>query len=99
MALDGAEITTVEGLADGERLHPIQEAFQRNHALQCGFCTPGFLMTTVEFLRREPHPTEDAVREALTNNVCRCTGYVNIVKAVLDASKVLREQIAPSRPE
>lgn len=99
VALDGAEITTVEGLADGDGLHPIQEAFRRNHALQCGFCTPGFLMTTIEFLRAHPEPTEEAVRNALTNNICRCTGYMNIVKAVLEASRTLRGEAAPSRPE
>lgn len=99
LALNGAEITTVEGLADGNRLHPIQEAFRRNHALQCGFCTPGFLMTTLEFLRGHPEPTEEAIRIALTNNICRCTGYVNIVNAVLDASRVLRSESPLSRPE
>lgn len=99
VALDGAEITTVEGLADHADLHPIQEAFRQNHALQCGFCTPGFLMTTLEFLRREPEPTEEAARVALTNNICRCTGYVNIINGVLDASRRLREQSAASRAE
>jgi aerobic carbon-monoxide dehydrogenase small subunit len=99
IALNGAEITTVEGLAEDDRLHPIQEAFRSNHALQCGFCTPGFLMTTLEFLRREPEPTEAAVRVALTNNICRCTGYVNIINAVLDASRALHGESALSRLE
>ena len=80
---NGAAITTVEGLAapDGT-LHPIQAAFQEAHGLQCGFCTPGFLMTLVPFLSEHPHPTEDQIREALSGNICRCTGYQNIVKAV-----------------
>ena len=90
-ALDGAEITTVEGLApDLDRLHPIQQAFHRTHALQCGFCTPGFLMTVVELLRRNPDPDEAAIRQALTNNICRCTGYQNIVAAVQLAARDLR---------
>ncbi len=79
---DGHEIRTVEGLADGDRLHPIQEAFWEAHGLQCGFCTPGFLMTISEFLEENPHPTEDEIREAIAGNLCRCTGYVNIIKAV-----------------
>lgn len=99
LALNDAEIMTVEGLASDDKLSPIQEAFRRNHALQCGYCTPGFLMTAVEFLREEPRPTEEAVRHALTNNICRCTGYANIVKAVLDASNEMRGEAAPSRQE
>jgi len=80
---DGAEITSVEGLAgaDGE-LHPIQQAFWDNHGLQCGFCTPGILLTTYDFLQQEHQPSEGAIREALSGNICRCTGYQNIVKAV-----------------
>lgn len=84
---DGHEIRTVEGLADGERLHPIQEAFWEAHGLQCGFCTPGFLMTISEFLQDNPHPTDDEIREAIAGNLCRCTGYVNIVKAVQIAAE------------
>lgn len=84
---DGHEIRTVEGLADGDRLHPIQEAFWEAHGLQCGFCTPGFLMTISEFLQDNPHPTEDEIREAIAGNLCRCTGYVNIVKAVQIAAE------------
>jgi carbon-monoxide dehydrogenase small subunit len=83
---DGASIETVEGLAQGDELHPIQEAFWAEHALQCGFCTPGFLMTAVELLRENPDPTEDAVRHAISGNLCRCTGYVNIIKAVRTAA-------------
>jgi aerobic carbon-monoxide dehydrogenase small subunit len=83
---DGASLMTVEGLAQGEDLHPLQQAFQENHALQCGFCTPGFLMTACAFLRDTPHPTEDQVREAISGNICRCTGYVPVVQAILQAS-------------
>jgi carbon-monoxide dehydrogenase small subunit len=98
---EGAELRTVEGLAqsaDGEepheaRLHPIQQAFWEYHGLQCGFCTPGFLMTAVAFLRDNPHPTEREIREGLAGNLCRCTGYQNIVKAVAAAADML-----PSTP-
>jgi aerobic carbon-monoxide dehydrogenase small subunit len=86
---EGADLRTVEGLADGERLHPIQQAFWEHHGLQCGFCTPGFLMTTVAFLREHPHPTEREIREGLAGNLCRCTGYQNIVKAVAAAAEML----------
>ncbi len=86
---DGHEVRTVEGLADGERLHPIQEAFWETHGLQCGFCTPGFLMTIEAFLRENPRPTEDEIREAIAGNLCRCTGYVNIIKAVQVAAQKL----------
>lgn len=89
VSLEGASITTVEGLAERDDLHPIQEAFRRNHALQCGYCTPGFLMTTVELLAGNKSPTENEVKIALTNNICRCTGYNNIVKAVLEAGREL----------
>ncbi len=84
---DGASLMTVEGLADGQELHPLQQAFQRNHALQCGFCTPGLLMTAYEFLRDTPNPTEEQVREGISGNICRCTGYAPIVQAILEASK------------
>ena len=84
---DGAELQTVEGLAQGDTLHPLQRAFQENHALQCGFCTPGFLMTSLAFLNDTPHPTEAQVREAISGNICRCTGYMPIVQAVLQASR------------
>ena len=88
---DGHRIDTVEGLADGEGLHPLQEAFSDHGALQCGFCTPGFLMTAIEFLDRNPDPDEDAVRDALSGSLCRCTGYRPIVAAVLDAASRLRQ--------
>jgi aerobic-type carbon monoxide dehydrogenase small subunit (CoxS/CutS family) len=85
---NGRELATVEGLAPGpDRLHPLQEAFRTAHALQCGFCTPGILMTMAAFLKEHPAPTESEVREALSGNLCRCTGYQNIVDAVLSLSK------------
>jgi len=83
---DGSEITTIEGVADGEELHPVQEAFRRNHGLQCGFCTPGMVMASVALLKDNPSPTEEDVRRGLEGNLCRCTGYHNIVRAVLDAA-------------
>jgi carbon-monoxide dehydrogenase small subunit len=83
----GRELQTVEGLADGDRLNPLQEAFRRHHGLQCGFCTPGFLMTLTCFLRECPDPTEAEVREAISGNLCRCTGYKNIVAAALAAAQ------------
>jgi carbon-monoxide dehydrogenase small subunit len=84
---DGAEITTVEGLATGAQLHPLQEAFRDEHGLQCGFCTPGMLMSALAFLRETSDPTEDEVRRALSGNLCRCTGYQDIVAAVLRAAR------------
>jgi carbon-monoxide dehydrogenase small subunit len=83
---DGADLSTVEGLAQGNQLHPIQEAFRDCHALQCGFCTPGFLMTAYAFLKETPTPTEAEVREAISGNICRCTGYQSIVEAVIQAA-------------
>jgi aerobic carbon-monoxide dehydrogenase small subunit len=83
---DGADITTIEGLADGDTLHPMQEAFRENHGLQCGYCTPGMVMAAVSLLKEIPDPTEAQVREGLEGNLCRCTGYHNIVKAVLAAA-------------
>ena len=84
---DGASLMTVEDLARGEELHPLQRAFQENHALQCGFCTPGFLMTAYAFLKEVQAPTVEQVREAISGNICRCTGYSPIVQAILDASR------------
>lgn len=84
---DGAAVMTVEGLASGEHLHPLQQAFQDHHALQCGFCTPGFLMTAYAFLQETPHPSADDVREAIAGNLCRCTGYAPIVQAIMAASR------------
>ena len=84
---DGADITTIEGLATNGDLHPLQEAFWDNHGLQCGYCTPGMIMTSVELLQRNPHPTSEQVRAGLEGNLCRCTGYQNIVKSVLAAAE------------
>ena len=83
---DGADILTVEGLAQGEQLHPLQRAFQDQHALQCGFCTPGFLISALAFLREKPRPSEAEVRDAISGNLCRCTGYQPIVQAILQAA-------------
>ncbi len=80
---DGAEVLTIEGLASDGELHPLQRSFSENHGLQCGFCTPGLIMTSYELLERNPKPTEAEVREGISGNMCRCTGYVNVVKAVL----------------
>ena len=87
---DGRQVTTIEVLASGDELHPLQEAFHRNHGLQCGYCTPGMLMAADSFLRENPTPTEEEVRESLEGNLCRCTGYQNIVKSVLWAAEKLR---------
>jgi len=83
---DGAEVLTVEGLARDGQLHPLQKAFAEHHGLQCGFCTPGMLMTAYAFLRDNPNPTEDEIRRAISGNLCRCTGYLNIVKAIQAAA-------------
>ena len=84
---DGCDVRTVESLGTEQALHPIQAAFTRAHALQCGFCTPGILMTLVPFLRENPNPTDDEIREALSGNLCRCTGYANMITAVREAAK------------
>lgn len=83
---DGSEVTTIEGLATGETLHPIQEGFWEKHGLQCGFCTPGMIMASYQLLKNNPNPTETEIRKGLEGNICRCTGYQNIVSAVQDAS-------------
>ena len=83
---DGAEVTTIQGLASNGELHPLQQAFHEEHALQCGYCTPGMIMAAVDLLRENPHPTEEQVRDGLEGNLCRCTGYQNIVHAVLRAT-------------
>lgn len=88
--VDGRRVDTIEGVADGDKLDPIQEAFMDEGAIQCGFCTPGFIMTTKALLRENPDPTEEEIREYLKGNMCRCTGYVNIVKAVQSAAKKMR---------
>jgi aerobic carbon-monoxide dehydrogenase small subunit len=83
---DGSEVTTIEGMGTEDDLHPLQEAFWANHGLQCGYCTPGMIMAAADLLDKKPNPSEEEVREALAGNLCRCTGYHNIVKAVLDAA-------------
>jgi carbon-monoxide dehydrogenase small subunit len=88
---NGAEITTVEGLAAGGQLHPIQQAFHEEHGLQCGFCTPGMMLTSVALLEDNPSPTDEEIRWALSGQICRCTGYQNIVKAVQSAATTMRE--------
>jgi carbon-monoxide dehydrogenase small subunit len=94
---DGHDILTVEGIAPNEQtLHPLQEAFRDNHGLQCGFCTPGILTTLIEFLRDNPDPTEEEVRIGISGNLCRCTGYQNIVIAALDAAKRLKNSPLPA---
>ena len=89
---DGCEVMTVEGLAQNGKLHPIQEGFWEKHGLQCGFCTPGMMMTTYALLKKNPNPSEDDIRWAISGNLCRCTGYVNIVKAVQYAAEKMQAQ-------
>ena len=86
----GADLVTVEGLADGDKLHPIQEAYWENHGLQCGYCTPGMLMSSLFLLQRNPNPTEEEIRRGIEGNLCRCTGYVNIVKSIQAAAKKMQ---------
>ncbi len=83
---DGAEVTTIEGLADGDELHPVQKAFRECHALQCGYCTPGMIMQAIDLLNDIPDPTEQQIREGIEGNLCRCTGYQNIVRAIQQAA-------------
>ncbi|MFM7506462.1 MAG: (2Fe-2S)-binding protein [Rubrivivax sp.] len=87
---EGSRLTTIEGLADGAQLHPIQEAFWEEHGLQCGFCTPGMLMAAHDLLSRNPDPSDDEIREAISGNLCRCTGYIYIVNAIRSAAAKLR---------
>ena len=84
---DGCDVTTIEGLANGDQLHPMQQAFMENHGLQCGYCTPGMVMASISLLKENPNPTEEEVRIGLEGNLCRCTGYHNIVKSVLAAAQ------------
>jgi len=86
---DGHEVTTIEGIASNGSLHAVQEAFHEHHGLQCGFCTPGMIMTVVDLLERNPDPTSDDIRHAIEGNLCRCTGYENIVQAVHEAARVV----------
>ena len=91
---DGHEVTTIEGIWSGTELTPVQEGFRQEHGLQCGFCTPGMIMTGTEFLERNPNPTEREIREAISGNLCRCTGYENIVKAIQwAANNPVREEV------
>ncbi len=93
---DGQEVVTIEGLAGPDQaLHPVQQAFHQRHALQCGFCTPGMIMTAVDLLRENPDPSDEEIREGLEGNLCRCTGYQNIVRAVRDAAAQLRGGTVP----
>ena len=87
---NGTEITTIEGLADGGKLHPMQQAFHENHGLQCGFCTPGMIMSAIELVRKNPTANEKQIREGLDGNLCRCTGYHNIVESIQAAAKTMR---------
>ena len=91
--VDGSEITTIEGLARDGQLHPMQQAFHDNHALQCGYCTPGMIMQAIDLLGDNPDPDEHTVREGLEGNLCRCTGYQNIVSAVLDAAEKMKPPV------
>lgn len=89
MQANGAAVTTIEGLAQGGEMHPMQQAFQDNHGLQCGFCTPGMVMSAIDLVAKNPNPDEATIREQLEGNICRCTGYHNIVKAVQQAAKTM----------
>jgi carbon-monoxide dehydrogenase small subunit len=86
---EGANVTTIEGLANGSELHPMQEAFREHHGLQCGFCTPGMIMSAVDLVKKNPNPTEQEIRHWLEGNLCRCTGYHNIVKAIEAGAKAM----------
>jgi carbon-monoxide dehydrogenase small subunit len=90
---DGKKIRTVEGLANGDELHPLQRAFIENHGLQCGYCTPGFLMLAANVLEKDPHIGDEELIDVLASNLCRCTGYQNIIKAVRAAAKEMREAV------
>ena len=87
--VDGAEITTIEGIADGDELHPMQQAFHENHGLQCGYCTPGMVMSSIKLVENNPNISEEEIRKGLEGNICRCTGYHNIVKSIKQAASVM----------
>jgi len=87
---DGGQVTTIEGMANGQGMHPIQAAFKEHHGLQCGFCTPGMVMTAADILANNPHPTEQEIRHSLEGNFCRCTGYHNIVKSIQHAAEQMK---------
>lgn len=86
---DGCEVTTIEGISDGDKLHPMQEAFRNNHGLQCGYCTPGMIMSGIKLVENNPNISESEIRKGLEGNICRCTGYNNIVKSISEASVVM----------
>ena len=90
-AAEGARVTTIEGIANGDGLHPMQQAFHENHGLQCGFCTPGMVMSAIELVQDNPNPSETEIREGLEGNICRCTGYHNIVKSVQAGARMMGE--------
>jgi aerobic carbon-monoxide dehydrogenase small subunit len=96
MQAQGCEITTIEGLSQDGKLHPLQEAFHDNHALQCGFCTPGMIMQALDLLAENPEPDDQAVREGMEGNLCRCTGYQNIVRAIRDAASRMEPGAGPA---
>jgi|TARA_A100001234_G_C12595360_1_gene372462 carbon-monoxide dehydrogenase small subunit len=87
--VDGCEVTTIEGISDGDKLHPMQEAFRNNHGLQCGYCTPGMIMSGIKLVEENPNISESEIRKGLEGNICRCTGYNNIVKSIAEASVVM----------
>ena len=93
---DGHSVLTIEGVATGDTLHPMQEAFRNNHALQCGFCTPGMVMSALDLVKNNPNPTEREIREYLEGNLCRCTGYHNIVLAIAEGAAVMRGEAPPN---
>ena len=91
---NGKSLTTIEGLEDGGNLHPLQEGFHEEHGLQCGFCTPGMIMRGIEILEKNPNPSEEEIRWGISGNLCRCTGYVNIVKSIQYAAKIMQKEAA-----
>ena len=93
---EGRSVLTIEGVATGDTLHPMQEAFRNNHALQCGFCTPGMIMSALDLVKNNPNPSEREVREYLEGNLCRCTGYHNIVLAIIEGAAVMRGETPPN---
>ena len=95
---EGRNVLTIEGVATGDTLHPMQEAFRNNHALQCGFCTPGMVMSALDLVKNNPRPSEKEVREYLEGNLCRCTGYHNIVLAIIEGAAVMRGEAPPPNP-
>ena len=95
---EGANVLTIEGVANGDTLHPMQEAFRNNHALQCGFCTPGMVMSALDLVKNNPRPSDKEIREYLEGNLCRCTGYHNIVLAILEGAAVMRGEAPPPNP-